>query len=261
MRPVARAKNFLCRGVPPFLSVTTSQPLPAKALRRFPSVTIRNRVTDRNWLNPLRRKVCDVVTDGNRGHGARTNSGSCLWVTGGKAARTGNVAERSCVPARGTSRSAVPAAAPPAPRVVPALNREEASQWAKPLVAVVSDNSHPRTVYHHTSTLRTNLLWMSGHILPEGQGEPALHPQLGKVECGAAIRRPFVDFPPLVWFTTQTTVPQCLLQTDLVFRRADGTTFSVGDLGTGLSEADRSNVIALHRLALGFRIADIAVTQ
>lgn len=38
-------------------------------------------------------------------------------------------------------------------------------------------------VYHHTSTLRTNLLWMSGVIELEGQSRrPAFHPSWAKFE-------------------------------------------------------------------------------
>ena len=33
------------------------------------------------------------------------------------------------------------------------------------------------TVYHHTSTLRTNLIWMSGVIEVEGKSKGVFHPQ------------------------------------------------------------------------------------
>ena len=45
------------------------------------------------------------------------------------------------------------------------------------------------TIYHHTSTLRTNQLWMSGQLLPEGRMPPALHPFLGTIETDATLRR------------------------------------------------------------------------
>ena len=59
------------------------------------------------------------------------------------------------------------------------------------------------TVYHHTSTLRTNLIWMSGVVQVEGQSDGVLHPQLGRIDTDARIRRELRDFPPLAWFTSQ----------------------------------------------------------
>jgi hypothetical protein len=48
-------------------------------------------------------------------------------------------------------------------------------------------NSTPdRVVYHHTSTLRTNLLWMSGVIEVEGRGRDGFTRRLarsGRTSC------------------------------------------------------------------------------
>jgi hypothetical protein len=63
-------------------------------------------------------------------------------------------------------------------------------------------NAEP-TVYHHTSTLRTNFLWMSGYVLPEGKMKPARHPDLGVVQTDARFRRAMQDFPPVAWFTSR----------------------------------------------------------
>jgi hypothetical protein len=109
------------------------------------------------------------------------------------------------------------------------------------------------TVFHHTSTLRTNMLWMSGKILPEGQMPPVLHPHLGPIGTDALLRRAMVDFPPLTWFTTRISVPNCLVLKELHFQNKDGSVFSV--------PIDRpvANGIALNRFAIGFRVADIPV--
>jgi len=71
-------------------------------------------------------------------------------------------------------------------------------------------------VYHHTSTLRTNLIWMSGLIKLEGQSEHVVHPQLGAINTSALARRALDDFPPVVWFTTQVSVPKCLIKMAVV---------------------------------------------
>ncbi|MBR1290129.1 hypothetical protein JQ568_12165 [Bradyrhizobium ottawaense] len=107
-------------------------------------------------------------------------------------------------------------------------------------------------VYHHTSTLRTNLLWMSGVIEVEGQGAEAHHPQLGVIKNDVLRRRAMQDFPPLAWFTSEIAVPSCLRNTKLYF--TDKTT------GEPRYEDDAagklSDVIALNRVALGFRLSD-----
>ncbi|MFL6846459.1 MAG: hypothetical protein ACJ8ER_16450 [Allosphingosinicella sp.] len=110
-------------------------------------------------------------------------------------------------------------------------------------------------IYHHTSTLRTNQLWMAGVILPEGKMPAVLHPKLGEIQTDAFLRRAMVDFPPVVWLTKRIDVPNCMLQTGLRF--ADKT--SGADRGRADAGPDVSNAIALHRMALGFRIADVPV--
>lgn len=112
----------------------------------------------------------------------------------------------------------------------------------------------PPTVYHHTSTLRTNLIWMSGLIEVEGKSEGVFHPQLGEIKTDALARRSMTDFPPVAWFTTNINVPHVLTNArfftqDKVTGRKKGI-----DIGSGVA-----NAIALNRVALGFRIADIPV--
>ncbi|MEG3089477.1 hypothetical protein [Sphingomonas sp. PB4P5] len=110
------------------------------------------------------------------------------------------------------------------------------------------------TVYHHTSTLRTNLLWMSGVIEVEGKGGAALHPNFGKIELNANLRRRMNDFPPLAWFTTQVSVPNCILKAGIQFY--DKTTGEPRDLPV---DPRLPNAVALQRVAIGFPIADIPV--
>src|SRR5712664_3230068 len=77
------------------------------------------------------------------------------------------------------------------------------------------------TVYHHTSTLRTNLIWMSGAIELEGRSPPVYHPRLGEIRTDALARRSMKDFAPLAWFTTQTSIPQCLVKNiDFICRQS-----------------------------------------
>lgn len=107
------------------------------------------------------------------------------------------------------------------------------------------------TVYHHTSTLRTNEIWMSGQILPEGKMNDVLHPVLGVMQSDARFRRPMIDFPPLVWLTTQIEVPRCLKMFSVHFVNEGGVVseIQVND--------DVANSIALNRFALGFPIKAI----
>lgn len=113
-----------------------------------------------------------------------------------------------------------------------------------------------RLIYHHTSTLRTNLLWMAGVILPEGRMPPVYHPQLGEIITDATARRPMKDFPGLVWFTRRIEVPNVLL--NVGFRFVDKATGRDVVAPKSLS-ADLSNALALQRMALGFRTDDIPV--
>jgi hypothetical protein len=109
-------------------------------------------------------------------------------------------------------------------------------------------------LYHHTSTLRTNLIWMSGVIELEGKSEGAVHPVLGEIKTTGTLRRSMSDFPPLAWFTTEVSVPKCLLQTSLAF--VDNET---GKLRGDLSELDErlARAISLTHVALGFPAGDI----
>ena len=110
------------------------------------------------------------------------------------------------------------------------------------------------TVYHHTSTLRTNLIWMAGVIEIEGKSGPVIHPQLGELRLDANLRRAMLDFPPLAWFTTRIEVPNCLLHSSLtLLDKSSGATREVA------RDPRLSNAIALNRIALGFPVAAISV--
>jgi len=109
-------------------------------------------------------------------------------------------------------------------------------------------------VYHHTSTLRTNLIWMAGVIEIEGKSDPVFHPQLGELRLDANLRRAMRDFPPLAWFTTRIEVPNCLLHSSLMLLdKSSGATREVA------RDPRLSNAIALNRVALGFPVAAISV--
>jgi hypothetical protein len=110
------------------------------------------------------------------------------------------------------------------------------------------------TVYHHTSSLRTNLIWMSGVIQVEGTSERPLHPQLGEIKTDALARRPLNEFPAVAWFTTRIDIPKCLVLSTLSL--IDQETDEKETIGIGRAMA---NAIALNRVALGFRVADIPV--
>lgn len=110
------------------------------------------------------------------------------------------------------------------------------------------------TVYHHTSTLRTNLIWMSGVIDLEGRSVGAVHPAFGEVFTDPLARRPMKDFPALAWFTTNIDIPKCLIAMAMLTK----------DKATGEEKRidltpEMANAYALQRMAIGFRIADIPV--
>ena len=109
-------------------------------------------------------------------------------------------------------------------------------------------------VYHHTSTLHTNLIWMSGAIEVEGHSEPVLHPHLGTLQGDIRFRRACDDFPTVAWFTTDLNVPKCLIQTSLFFKKPDS-----ADAIEMSIDAPVANAISLRRMALGFRLTDIPV--
>ncbi len=107
-------------------------------------------------------------------------------------------------------------------------------------------------VYHHTSTLRTNLLWMSGVIEVEGKGAEPLHPQIGVIKTDVLRRRAMQDFPPVAWFTSEIAVPNCLRNTKLCFTDRETGELRYEDHAIG----NLSDVIALNRVAIGFRLAE-----
>lgn len=111
-------------------------------------------------------------------------------------------------------------------------------------------------VYHHTSTLRTNLMWMSGVITVEGDDTPVLHPKLGELKTDTKMRREMTDFPPLAWFTTQISPPRCLTDAPLL-----GINKDTGAVITISSEPGSMNAVALNRIAIGFRLADVALIR
>ena len=112
-------------------------------------------------------------------------------------------------------------------------------------------------IYHHTSTLRTNQLWMSGRVLPEGKMPPAFHAQLGEIQTDAFFRRPMNDFPPVAWLTEEVGVPKCLISTRLRFASIDR-----GEEVDGVDvNEDVSNAIALNRVALGFLPEEIGAVR
>lgn len=115
--------------------------------------------------------------------------------------------------------------------------------------------SRKPTVYHHTSIIRTNLIWMSGVIQVEGQSKGALHPKLGEIKTDASLRRALRDFPPVAWFTTRIDIPKCLIESRFVAVDKD-TGERIMEIDANVAQA---NAIALNRVALGFPIADIPV--
>ena len=110
------------------------------------------------------------------------------------------------------------------------------------------------TVYHHTSTLRTNLIWMSGIVQVEGKSESVIHPQLGEIRTDALARRALKDFPLVAWFTTRIDIPRCLVDLKLFF-----VSKNTGERKHVEVDLHMAHAIALNRVALGFSIADIPV--
>jgi hypothetical protein len=107
-------------------------------------------------------------------------------------------------------------------------------------------------VYHHTSTLRTNLLWMSGVIEVEGKGREPLHPHIGVIKTDVLRRRAVQDFPPVAWFTSEIAVPNCLRNMKLYFTDEATGAVRYEDEAVG----NLSDAIALNRVAIGFRLSE-----
>ena len=111
-------------------------------------------------------------------------------------------------------------------------------------------------IYHYTSTLRTNLIWMSGFIQVEGKSEGVFHPHLGEIKSNASLRRGLTDFPPVAWFTTRIEIPNCLRSETLVYRSKD-----TGEMKELHLDEKMSNGMALQRIALGFPVSAIPVVR
>jgi hypothetical protein len=107
-------------------------------------------------------------------------------------------------------------------------------------------------IYHHTSTLRTNLLWMAGVIEVEGKGREPLHPHIGVIKTDVLRRRAMQDFPPVAWFTSEIVVPNCLRNMKLYFTDKNTGAVRYEDEAVG----NLSDAIALNRVALGFRLSE-----
>lgn len=122
-----------------------------------------------------------------------------------------------------------------------------------------TESVRPAIVYHHTSSLRTNLIWMSGLIKLEGQSAGAYHPQLGEIKTDAKLRRALRDFPALAWFTKRIDVPRVLVKAKFLGQKPNG---EIVDFGKMLARENReavTNGTALNRLALGFPTDSIPV--
>ncbi|TCP36523.1 hypothetical protein [Sphingomonas sp. BK235] len=109
-------------------------------------------------------------------------------------------------------------------------------------------------VWHHTSILRTNLIWMSGVIDLEGRSKGAMHPAFGEIMTSTAMRRPMRDFPALAWFTSDINVPKCLQHFDMY-----GVDKETGQRKRLELAPEAAAAMVLNRMAIGFRSADIPV--
>lgn len=117
------------------------------------------------------------------------------------------------------------------------------------------------TVFHHTSTLRTNLIWMSGVIELEGRSQGALHPLLGEVLTDVGARRPCKDFGPLAWFTSDIRVPGCLRATKVMFEPKGGGPRTDASPLLGQNSEMFANGMALNRVALGFPVEGTGIVR
>lgn len=111
-------------------------------------------------------------------------------------------------------------------------------------------------VWHHTSILRTNLIWMSGVIDLEGRSKGAMHPAFGEVMTSTTMRRPMCDFPALAWFTSDIDVPRCLQHFDMY-----GIDKVTGQPKRLELAPEAAAAMVLNRMAIGFRSADIPVMR
>lgn len=118
-----------------------------------------------------------------------------------------------------------------------------------------------KTVYHHTSILRTNLIWMSGVIEVEGRSPGVIHPLLGRIQTEVSARRSCTDFPPLAWFTSDIRIPGCLLSTKIMFQPKGGGVLRDTTKLFGHDQRMMANGMALNRVALGFPIEGSTITR
>lgn len=97
---------------------------------------------------------------------------------------------------------------------------------------------------------------MSGVIEVEGKSEGVFHPKLGEIKTDALARRKMENFPPVAWFTTRIDIPNVLLDAKFFGVSKDTGERKQIDIGSGAA-----NAVALNRVALGFRIADVPVVR
>lgn len=109
-------------------------------------------------------------------------------------------------------------------------------------------------VWHHTSILRTNRIWMSGVIELEGRSPGVEHPAFGQVFTSAKARRALVDFPALVWLTSQINVPKCLQHFEVY-----GTDRATGEPKRIEIGPEAAAAFSLNRVALGFPTGETPV--
>ena len=95
---------------------------------------------------------------------------------------------------------------------------------------------------------------MSGVIQVEGKSDGVIHPELGELITDAALRRTMKDFPPVVWLTTQINIPNCLRNVSIAM--VDNKTGEIDNQHA--AGHDIANGLALNRVALGFKIAEIS---
>ena len=107
-------------------------------------------------------------------------------------------------------------------------------------------------VYHHTSTLRTNLMWMSGVIDVEGQIGRVFHPSIGEIKTYESLSRSLRDFPPVAWVTSEIAIPNCVRNVRVMFTDKDN--------GKPLFDENASqkmaDALALNRIAIGFPVSN-----
>jgi hypothetical protein len=130
-------------------------------------------------------------------------------------------------------------------------------------------------VYHHSSVVAQNLMWMQGELLPGGP-EPVEvpHPRIAHFRIGGAEaeRRACKDFPPLVWFTSRIKIPACLRKlTKLVIYAKDQSVFESEEFQRDLaildeeyrklSTEDLTNAYRWNRTALGFPLTSIPAVR